>query len=43
MPEFYIKSCPKIFSRILGGHVPSPPPAPGSYAYEYDVWEIPEN
>ena len=30
MPEFYIIIARKIFSRILGGHVP---PAPVSYAY----------
>jgi len=30
MPEFFIIIGPKIFSRILGGHVP---PAPVSYAY----------
>ena len=36
MPEFYIIIARKnIFSRILGRHVPPPPPAlhPVSYAY----------
>jgi len=37
MPEFYTIIARKIFSPEFGGHVPSLPPPPVSYAYAVAV------